>query len=93
MSFQAYLDNVEEKTGMTPKQFIAEAKKKNLTKFKNIIDWLKTDYQLGTGHARAIAYVIQHGDTFALKHTTGTHRDKSGKLELAGKKKTNKKKK
>ena len=31
MSFQAYLDNVEEKTGKTPKQFIAEAKKKKLT--------------------------------------------------------------
>jgi hypothetical protein len=31
MSFQAYLDNIEEKTGKTPKQFIAEAKKKKLT--------------------------------------------------------------
>ncbi len=35
MSFQAYLDNIEEKTGRTPKQFIAEAKKKNLTEFKD----------------------------------------------------------
>jgi hypothetical protein len=47
MSFQAYLDNIEEKTGRTPKQFIAEAKKKKLTEFKDIIAWLK-DYGLGS---------------------------------------------
>ena len=85
MSFQAYLDKVEEKTGKTPKQFIAEAKKKKLTEFKDIIAWLKQDYGLGTGHARAIAYVIQHGAEFELKHTTGTHRDASGTLKLDGK--------
>lgn len=93
MSFQAYLDNVEEKTGKIPKQFVAEAKKKKLTEFKDIMAWLKADYQLGAGHARAIAYVIQHGDTFTLKHTTGTHKDKSGKLKLGGKKKKVTKKK
>jgi hypothetical protein len=48
MSFQAYLDNIEEKTGKTPKQFIAEAKKKKLTESKDIIAWLKNDYGLGT---------------------------------------------
>ncbi len=85
MSFQAYLDKVEEKTGKTPKQFIAEAKKKKLTEFKDIIAWLKQDYGLGTWHARAIAYVIQHGAEFELKHTTGTHRDASGTLKLDGK--------
>ena len=85
MSFQAYLDNIEEKTGKTPKQFIAEAKKKKLTEFKDIIAWLKKDYGLGMGHARAMAYVIQHGAEFTLKHTTGTHRDASGTLKLGGK--------
>ena len=90
MSFQAYLDNVEEKTGKTPKQFIAEAKKKKITEFKDIIAWLKKDYGLGTGHARAIAYVIQHGAEFELKHTTGTHRDASGALNLEGAKRKNK---
>jgi hypothetical protein len=85
MSFQAYLDNIEEKTGRTPKQFIAEAKKKKLTEFKDIIAWLKTDYGLGLGHARAMAYAIQHGAEFTLKHTTGTHRDASGTLKLGGK--------
>jgi hypothetical protein len=84
MSFQAYLDNVEKKTGKTPKQFIAEAKKKKLTEFKDIIAWLKNDYGLGLGHARAVAYVILHGPDFEVRQTTGTHRDASGTLKLDG---------
>ena len=84
MSFQAYLDNVEEKTGKTPNEFIAEAKKKKLTEFKDIIAWLKKDYGLGLGHARAIAYVIRNGPNFEVRQTTGTHRDASGTLKLDG---------
>ena len=87
MSFQAYLDNVEEKTGKAPKEFIAEAKQKNITQYKDIIAWLKKDYGLGLGHARAIAYVIQHGPSFEVKQTTGPHRDVSGTLKLEGKSK------
>ena len=78
MSFQAYLDNVEKITGKTPREFIKMAEEKNLTQYKEIIDWLKTDYGLGTGHAKAIVYVIQHGAEFELRHTTGTHRDELG---------------
>ena len=85
MSFQAYLDNIEEKTGKTPNQFIAEAKKKKLTEFKDIIAWLKQDYGLGLGHARALAYVIRNGAEFEVRQTTGTHRDTSGTLKLDGK--------
>ena len=87
MPFQAYLDNVEEKTGKTPNAFIAEAKKKNITQHKDIITWLKNDYGLGLGHARAIAYVIQHGPQFEVRQTTGPHRDVSGTLKLEGKSK------
>ena len=43
------------------------------------------DYGSGLGHARAVAYVIQHGPEFELRHTTGTHRDESGTLNLEGK--------
>jgi len=94
MSFQAYLDNVEEKTGKTPNEFIAEAKEKNITEFKDIIAWLKRDYGLGVGHARAIDYVIRNGAEFEVRQTTGTHRDTSGTLKLDGKKpKTGKAKK
>lgn len=84
MSFQAYLDNIELKTGKTPNEFIAEAKKKKLTEHKDIITWLKDDYGLGLGHAKALAYVIQHGPDFELRHTTGSHRDASGTLKLDG---------
>jgi hypothetical protein len=73
MSFQAYLDNIEAKTGKTPNDFINEAKSKNLTEFKDIIAWLKENYGLGLGHARALAELIRHGDT-------------SGTLRLDGKK-------
>ena len=85
MSFLAYLDNVEQKTGKTPRDFIQMAEQKNLTEYKDIISWLKNDYGLGMGHARAVAYVIQHGAEFELRHTTGTHRDELGTLNLDGK--------
>ena len=87
MSFQAYLDKAEEITGKTPDEFIEMARQKNLTKHKEILDWLKTDYGLGTGHARAIAHVILHGPEFEVRQTTGTHRDESGTLITSGLKK------
>ena len=87
MSFQAYLDKAEEITGKTPDEFIEMARQKNLTKHKEILDWLKTDYGLGTGHARAIAHVILHGPEFEVRQTTGTHRDESGTLITSGRKK------
>jgi hypothetical protein len=55
MSLQAYLDNVQAKTGKL-------AKSKGLVEFKDIIAWLKDDFGLGLGHARAIAHVIRHGE-------------------------------
>src|SRR5215470_1750953 len=85
MSFQAYLDNVEAKTGKTPQQFVDEAAAKGLTKHGEIPAWLKGDYGLGTGHARAVAHVIMHGPEFEVKQTSGTHRDESGTLRLDGK--------
>jgi hypothetical protein len=84
MSFQAYLDKVEEKTGKTPNDFIAMAREKNLTEFKEISAWLKADYGLGMGHIRAMAHVILHGPKFEVRQTTGTHRDESDTLRLDG---------
>jgi hypothetical protein len=91
MSFQAYLDKVEELTGKTPNDFITMAKKKKLTQHNDIIAWLKNDYGLGLGHARAIAYVIQHGPKFTVRQTSGPHRDASGTLNLKGKRSLKKK--
>lgn len=88
MSFQAYLDAVELKTGKTPQDLIDEAKAKNLTAHKDIISWLKTDYALGHGHANAIAHVIKNGPKISDKHvgSSGTHRDESDTLKLSGNK-------
>lgn len=91
MSFQAYLDNIEVKTGKTPHELIARAQEKGLdkpdTKAAAIVAWLKTDYDLGRGHAMAIVHIIRHGDSISEKHvgTNGTHRDESSTLRLTGK--------
>ena len=63
MSFLAYLDNIQTKTGKRPEDFVtlAEAKGflengklKKETKAGAVVDWLKTDFDLGHGHAMAI---------------------------------------
>ena len=65
MSFQAYLDNIEEKTGLRPRQFIELAQAKGLddpaVKAGALVDWLKEDYGLGRGHAMALVHVIKKG--------------------------------
>jgi len=62
MSFQAYLDAVKAKTGKTPDDFRALAAENSLVKSGEIVAWLKADYDLGHGHASAIASVIVHAD-------------------------------
>lgn len=90
MSFQAYLDAVEKKTGLTPRQLVALAKQKGFddpkVKAGVILDWLKADYDLGRGHGMAMVHVIQKGVRIDPKHvgTTGTHRDESDTLWLDG---------
>ena len=58
MTFQAYIDNIEAKTGKTPADFKKLAEKKGLlepgTKAGEIVAWLKKDFGLGHGHAMAI---------------------------------------
>lgn len=92
MSFQAYLDNIEEKTGKTPNDFITLAKKKGFseaTKSGEIVTWLKSDFGLGHGHAMAVVHIIKNGDTIGGKHVNsgGTHNDPSNTLRLDGKNK------
>ncbi len=62
MSFQAYLDNVKAKTGKTPADFAKLAEKRGLTKHGDIVAWLKSEFELGHGHANAIAAVLLKGD-------------------------------
>ncbi len=63
MTLQAYLDNIQAQTGKTPEDFRVLAEQKGLlkegVKTGQIVDWLKTDYGLGHGHAMAIVLTLQ----------------------------------
>ena len=68
MSFQAYLDNIQEKTGKTPADFKVLAADKGFygpdgialgVKATQITDWLKADFGLGHGHAMAIVALLK----------------------------------
>lgn len=89
MSFQAYLDNIEVKTGKTPNEFIAMAQDKGFgpdTKAGDIVSWLKDDFGLGHGHAMALVHVIKKGPHIGDKHVEsgGAHSDESDTLRLDG---------
>ena len=90
MSFQAYLDAIELKTGKTPNEFISLAKQKGFDdpsiKAGVIVAWLAEDFHLGRGHAMALVHVIKYGAEISNKHigTTGVHRDDSTTLRLDG---------
>jgi hypothetical protein len=91
MSFQAYLDSIEAKTGLTPRELIAQAHERGYddpnTKAGVIVDWLKEDHDLGRGHAMALVHVIKNGPQINSKHvgSAGTHHDESDTLWLDGK--------
>ena len=90
MSFQAYLDNIEQKTGKTPLEFIDLARERGFddpsTKAGEILQWLKDDDGLGRGHGMALVHVIKNGPEIGDKFVgdTGTHRDESSTLRLDG---------
>ena len=70
MSFQAYIDNIQAKTGKGPEDFKKLAEQKGFIqdgkiaagiKATDITNWLKQDFELGHGHAMAI-YALLKGD-------------------------------
>lgn len=91
MSFQAYLDAIEEKTGLTPRQLVDLAKERGYddpaVKAGTILEWLKDDYELGRGHGMALVHVIKKGPQISSKHVgaDGAHGDESDMLWLDGK--------
>lgn len=63
MSFQAYIDNIQAKTGKTPEDFKVIAEQKGFlqngklvpsVKATDVTNWLKDEFQLGHGHCMAI---------------------------------------
>jgi len=91
MSFQAYLDAVEDKTGLTPRQLVDIAHERGYddpsVKAGVILSWLADDYGVGRGHGMAMVHVIKNGPGIGDKHvgSTGSHRDESDVLWLDGK--------
>ncbi len=84
-SFQAYLDAVQAKTGKTPNDLVAEAQARGLTKSRDVVAWLRDEYGLTLGYARAIDYVIQHGAEFTVhRNAGGAPRVETGRLVLDG---------
>lgn len=89
MSFQAYLDTIESKTGLTPRQLVDKATERGFgpgTKAGPILTWLKDEYDLGRGHGMALVHVITKGPEIDPKHvgTGGSHSDASATLWLDG---------
>jgi uncharacterized protein DUF4287 len=91
MSFQAYLDAIEDKTGKTPRQLVDEARERGWSgpqvKAGDVVNWLKEEYGLGRGHAMALVHVVKNGAKISDKHVggSGSHRDDSDTLWLDGK--------
>lgn len=63
MSFQAYLDNIKDKTGKTPEDFMQLAKQKGILKpdmkAADLVKFLAKDFGLGHGHSMAIWAVFK----------------------------------
>ncbi|WP_121251829.1 DUF4287 domain-containing protein [Nocardioides ferulae] len=89
MSFQAYLDKAEEKTGRTPQEIVDLAHARGFgadTKSGEILAWLAEEFGLGRGHGMALVHVIKNGPRISDKHvgSDGSHRDDSEVLWLDG---------
>ena len=60
MTYKAYVDNIQAKTGKTPEDFRRMAERKGLMKQGELLEWLKNDCGLGHGHANAIILYIRN---------------------------------
>jgi hypothetical protein len=80
MSFKAYLDNIEAKTGTSAADFKKLARKMGYwskgglragIKVGEVVAWLKQDFQLGHGHAMAIVALLKGKQVLAPKKAPG----------------------
>ncbi len=72
MTFQAYIDNIKAKTGLSPAAFKKRAEAKGFVKngklnpevkATQITNWLKQEFGLGHGHAMAIYATFKGRDS------------------------------
>jgi len=66
VTFKAYLDNIQAKTGKAPDDFLTIAEEKGfvkngviVAKHAELLAWLKNDVGLGHGHANAIILYLR----------------------------------
>jgi hypothetical protein len=59
VSFQAYLDNIQAKTGKRPDDIASMVREQGLSKPGEIVVWLKREFDLGHGHAMAIVSLVR----------------------------------
>lgn len=59
MSFQAYLDTIQAKTGKPADEIAGLVRDQGLAKPGEIVAWLKSEYGLGHGHSMAIVSLIR----------------------------------
>jgi hypothetical protein len=82
MTFKAYLDNIEAKTGTSAADFKRLARKKGylsrgglragIIKVGEVVAWLKQDFQLGHGHAMAIVALLKGKQVLGPKTAPGS---------------------
>lgn len=72
MTFEAYLSNIEAKTGKSPadfkklamkKGYLKEGKLRSDIKVGEVVAWLKQEFELGHGHAMAIVALLKGKQT------------------------------
>jgi hypothetical protein len=78
MTYKAYLDNIQAKTGKTPEDYRKLAKEKGLAKYGELLKWLKTECGLGHGHANALILYIQNPELAKRKILEETKKQKRG---------------
>jgi hypothetical protein len=68
VTFKAYIENIEAKTGKTPADFrqlalqkgwLIDGKLRQDVKAGEVVAWLKQDFTLGHGHAMAIVALLK----------------------------------
>ncbi len=77
MTYKAYIDNIRAKTGKSPEYFRAQAKKRGLKSYSELLNWLKSSEGLGHGHANAIILYMQEPELAKKKIAEDAKRSRS----------------
>jgi hypothetical protein len=83
MTFEAYISNIQAKTGKGPKDFFDEAVRQRVlrpdTKTMEFVNWLKASSGLGHGHAMAVWEAFRRNGWIPLAAPPAAGRARPGK--------------